>query len=1615
MRKIMNKYRALYRIAATILIFCMTFEGNVLPISASGYGFAQAGSTLLDKNNIGASSKNTDSAAYTTDDGSTLASNSSNAAETGGKTSLDGDTDGKNAAGNNEAGNATSPDGGGANNGNLPDDADNNNPPDNDADDSPNNGNNDANPSDDDTDDSPNNGNDDANPSDNDADDSPNNGNDDGNSPDDNETNDENLPDTDETDDEPSPDDDGNDDEIDETNGKITSNQANLDDILKAEAAFADLVSRKDVMALIYLTDVCHVRSLADGKSNIAASLESGHTVYLLGVTITPDEVWYKVQFWLNGAQLEGYVERGYLAYSDEDWLKWDEEYLYKLADAGTISHAAIGLSSYAASYADVEKFPTSYWDALTQLKSAHPNWTFVPMNTKLDFETAVSKEMGVKSLIQNTASNAGKGWVGAACPTTAGWYYANKDAVSYYMDPRNFLSETYIFQFEQLTFNSSYHTVDAIQSFLNSTFMKGTLPDDAQKRTYAQAFYEIGQGRKLSPIHLASRVYQEQGQGTSGLISGKYPGYEGYYNYFNVKANGSTNDEVIKNGLAHAKSMGWNTRYKSLEGGAATIGNNYILKCQDTLYLEKFNVDSNSPYGLYEHQYMQNIQAPASESASTKKMYASVGSLNSAFVFKIPVYSNMPSANPLVEITLDQEEVTLRRPDTVLADDSSLAAEEKEQNRASVALQVSYIPKDTTDDKTITWSSSNKKVATVKDGVITAVGIGEATITAKAANAGGKTAKCKVTVIAPVYKIEFSSESNADTILAGQSLNLSAEYFPADTTSDTTVLWSSSDTSVATVARYKGSVQGVSAGTADIIAAIGNYSASHKITVEACTVTFMGADNKTVLKTFPARYGESITQADFPDVDDPLFIGWYTGEDGTGSRFDYGAQINQKETVLYPCFKKQGKGFNVVPVGDQTYTGSAVKPAIIVYDSVSYDNSVSDNDNGSNDNSNNENNNDNNGGLITLVLGRDYTVSYKNNKKAASANDKNPPTITIKGKGNYAGTETVTFNIIPKALTDTDIAADNITAAYTGKTIKGSPAVCRNGKKLVKNTDYKLSYPQTGAGAYQNAGTYPVTITGIGGYSGKITIYETISRKELLSKASIAKIPNQIYDPSKIDRERGIGIEPTLKVTYKKKALHESTDGGKTGDYVITYKNNLDIGTATATITAADRDDNPYTGSKSITFKITAISISKAEINGVENKTYAGEPDYPETSSLGKGSSTKDIMQVTQDNISVSLSGNVLTESTDGGKTGDYILEYKNNTKAGTAAVIVKGINKYTGTKKKTYKITACDLSTAAASDISLRYCTEDNAANAPGGIPAETLPIASLNDITSPYVKGGTKPIVLISYKGKELAPGTDYTIKYKNNNAITTSGIPENKLPMITITGKGLFKGSLSGKFHITDGVMSDDNAKITMTAKDVVYKPKKGGYKTSAALIDVNGKKLQAGKDYGKNLKYTYAEETSLTNAQGGKITRNAGEEVNENDIPNVGTAIRITAAGAGAYAGNGETAASKSAVYRITAADISKAKVTVAAKTYNNGQPVTLTKDDITVTLNGKTLALKQEGENGETGDYEIDTDTYVGNCNKGKASVIIKGCGANYGGAKKVSFTIKGKLLSWMK
>ena len=82
-----------------------------------------------------------------------------------------------------------------------------------------------------------------------------------------------------------------------------------------------------------------------------------------------------------------------------------------------------------------------------------------------------------------------------------------------------------------------------------------------------------------------------------------------------------------------------WNNRYNAILGGAAYIGYNYILRGQNTPYLEKFNFTDKHTFS---HQYMSAIFSPSSESLITKKAYIELK--DEPLVFSIPVFQNMPT-----------------------------------------------------------------------------------------------------------------------------------------------------------------------------------------------------------------------------------------------------------------------------------------------------------------------------------------------------------------------------------------------------------------------------------------------------------------------------------------------------------------------------------------------------------------------------------------------------------------------------------------------------------------------------------------------------------------------------------------------------------------------------------------------------------------------------------------------------------------------------------------------------------------------------------------------------------------------------------------------------------
>lgn len=146
----------------------------------------------------------------------------------------------------------------------------------------------------------------------------------------------------------------------------------------------------------------------------------------------------------------------------------------------------------------------------------------------------------------------------------------------------------------------------------------------------------------------------------------------------------------------------------------------------------------------------------------------------------------------------------------------------ELSKGQSSEALKVIYTPADTTDDKTVTWSSADEEIATVKNGVVTAKATGTTKITA---TVGTHKAECTVTVNAKLTGIKVTPDKV--TVEKGQKANLNVTYLPADTTDEKAVTWKSENESVATVDE-NGVVTAVAGGKTKVIA---TAKANNKIT----------------------------------------------------------------------------------------------------------------------------------------------------------------------------------------------------------------------------------------------------------------------------------------------------------------------------------------------------------------------------------------------------------------------------------------------------------------------------------------------------------------------------------------------------------------------------------------------------------------------------------------------------------------------------------------------------------------------------------------------------------------------------------------------------------------
>ncbi len=403
------------------------------------------------------------------------------------------------------------------------------------------------------------------------------------------------------------------------------------------------------------------------------------------------------------------------------------------------------------------------------------------------------------------------------------------------------------------------------------------------------------------------------------------------------------------------------------------------------------------------------------------------------------------------------------------------------------------------------------------------------------------------------------------------------------------------------------------------------------------------------------------------------------------------------------------------------------------------------------------------------------------------------------------------------------------------------------------------------------------------------------------------------------------------------------------------------------------DKNAHAYTGEAiqptvTVTYKNKPVSVDDNFIVTYENNTEIGTAAVtlrakPESSYYGSKTINfkingtainKTVMKgfvsssqytgapVTQSGMTLEYKGTQLTLHE------DYEVAYTPNVNAGKVTMTITGKKGYSGTVKKVFTISKVDLTKKNPTVVFLN---------------GESAPIEVIQD------KSGATPEIKVSLDQKELIPEVDYKVSYSDNKKVGTA--------KVTVKGIGNYSGTLRNKLTFTIKAKNIADESIAIVPEDLQYKAN-GSYRAKVAIYD-NGVKLSSGEfAVGVVGEVTYDKDAAGNDTKCGKA--------------------QIVLTGKKNYAGT------KTVDIRIAEKLISAAKVTFTKKYYYaNGNPVTPSKDEITVTLgsgkNKVTLNLD-----------EFDIESISNNTNKGKGTLVIRGKGI-YGGTKSVKFTI---LPKWM-
>ncbi|MCR5448495.1 MAG: leucine-rich repeat protein, partial [Solobacterium sp.] len=741
-----------------------------------------------------------------------------------------------------------------------------------------------------------------------------------------------------------------------------------------------------------------------------------------------------------------------------------------------------------------------------------------------------------------------------------------------------------------------------------------------------------------------------------------------------------------------------------------------------------------------------------------------------------------------------------------------------------------------------LTWSSSDTSVATVdENGTVTALKSGTATITVSNED-GSLSASYSLIVAVDVTGVSLDRAEATLRINgeAKESVQLVATILPSDATI-TQIKWTSSDPSVATV-DGDGLVTTVSGGNAVITAETedGGYTAECQVTV------IVSESGMKIYMINEAGEEETVTEAEMNIGETKQLFTKALSENGTSQNLTWDSSNSEIASIdENGLVTAKSEGISTITVKDDlgntascnitvmpqnvyvknidpsyTYTGSAIKPEISVYDS---------------------------GTLLTPKT--DYTVTYKNTTKAYHVEDPDNPTATDKkkapqiiiksnSKGNYKGSKTIYFSIDPLDINDEQITVDELSVQAGTKPVSPVPVVYFNGKKLKAKTDYTVDYNEWDQ---LTPGDVTIKIHGKGNFQGTRNVTVHVASSDLISVAKL-NVTSKTLKYADLNGDDFLNeIASAITVKNGKKAV--PADGYYFEDIPEDYKK-----TGTVKFTLVGNEAAGFYGKKTVTVKITGIALSDKKIKAsVPSYEYTGEPQ-----ALGNDFSIK-----------------YNDEPLEAGK--DYTVEsYSNNINAGTATAVLMGLNNYTGTRKVTFKITPMDATgrkitledayytkggskpkvtiegLSEGTDFTVKYA--DNKKVTDGSVskwptvtitfkgnykgtvrrdffidpkPLDLVTITAKDKVYSVKANAWKSAPVLKDTDGKTLKAGTDYD---KNISYTTADGkelpavVEPGTVIQVTVTGKGSYTGTAEAFYHILETGKDISKATFKITNKE-----------------------------------------------------------------------------------------------------------------------------------------------------------------------------------------------------